>query len=174
MRRLGLTVTLVLVTIRAVTLMIQGAAAQTGPGGTKETGPGGAIRTSNPASTGAITSLPMSNPYCYQADPALNQCKVNVRYWQANDNGAGAILAYVTMSLDGKVRFRSSAFFENFVTYSYDMVPGGLAVACGTPKQAGMGAAYGSAYIVDVRAYDITGNWVLDDQLKVPCPAYAP
>jgi hypothetical protein len=122
----------------------------------------------------SITSLPMSNPYCAQPDPAVNQCAINVRYWQANDNGTGNVLAYVNFSLDGKLRYRSNAFFENFVTYSYDMIPGGIKVSCGLPNEGGFGALYGKGYTVDVKAYDVTNNWVLDDQLLVRCPAYNP
>ena len=85
-----------------------------------------------------ITSLPMSNPYCSQPDPSVNQCFVNVRYFQANDNGSGNVLAYVNLSIDGKLRYRSNAFFENFVAYSFDMIPGGIKVACGRRTRAGM------------------------------------
>jgi hypothetical protein len=135
---------------------------------------GDAKRITNNLAPETITSLPMSNPYCAQPDPSVNQCAVNVRYWQANDNGTGNVLAYVLLSLDGKLRFRSNAFFENFVTYSYDMVPGGIKVACGLPNEGGFGALYGKGYTLDVKAYDVTNNWVLDDQLQVKCPAYNP
>jgi len=135
---------------------------------------GGAVRMTNVDAPNAITSLPMSNPFCAQPDPALNQCSLNVRYFQANDNGAGNILAYVHLSVDGKLRFRSNAFFENFVTYSYDMVPGGIKVACGLPNEGGAGVLYGKTYTIDVKAFDVTNNWVLDDQLNVKCPAYNP
>jgi len=135
---------------------------------------GDARRIVNSAAPDAITSLPMSNPYCFQPDPAVNQCSINVRYWQANDNGTGNVLAYVNFSLDGKLRYRSNAFFENFVTYSYDMIPGGIKVTCGLPNEGGFGTLYGKAYTVDVKAFDTTNNWVLDDQLAVKCPAFNP
>jgi hypothetical protein len=135
---------------------------------------GDATRLVNSAAPNSITSLPMSNPFCSQPDPSVNQCAINVRYWQANDDGGGNVLAYVLFSVDGKLRFRSNAFFENFVTYSYDMIPGGIKVTCGLPNQGGYGALYGKAYTVDVKAYDVTNNWVLDDQLLVKCPAYNP
>ncbi len=135
---------------------------------------GDAQRSVNSTAPNAITSLPMSNPYCFQPDPTVNQCLLNVRYWQANDNGAGNVLAYVNFSLDGKLRYRSNAFFENFITYSYDMIPGGIKVTCGLPNEGGFGALYGKAYTADVKAYDTTNNWVLDDQLQVKCPAFNP
>lgn len=135
---------------------------------------GDARRILNSAAPNAITSLPMSNPFCSQPDPSVNQCMVNVRYWQANDNGTGNVLAYVLFSIDGKLRYRSNAFFENFITYSYDMIPGGIKVACGLPNEGGFGALYGKGYTVDVKAFDVTNNWVLDDQLQVKCPAFNP
>jgi len=135
---------------------------------------GDAIRSVNSAAPDAITSLPMSNPFCSQPDPAINQCLLNVRYWQANDDGAGTVLAYVNFLIDGKLRYRSNAFYENFVTYSYDMIPGGIKVACGLPNADGYGTLYGKGYTIDVKAYDVTNNWVLDDQLLVRCPAYNP
>ena len=104
---------------------------------------GDASRSVNPDAPNTITSLPMSNPFCSQPDPSVNQCSVNVRYWQANDNGTGNVLAYVLFSIDGKLRYRSNAFFENFVTYSYDMIPGGIKVTCGLPNEGGFGALYG-------------------------------
>jgi hypothetical protein len=135
---------------------------------------GDARRIVNSAVPNSITSLPMSNPFCSQPDPAVNQCFINVRYWQANDNGTGNTLAYVNLSIDNKLRYRSNAFFENFVTYSYDMIPGGIKVACGLPNSGGFGTLYGAGYTVDLKAYDTTNTWVLDDQLQVKCPAYNP
>jgi hypothetical protein len=107
---------------------------------------GDAKRIVNSAAPDTITSLPMSNPYCFQPD----------------------------FSIDGKLRYRSNAFFENYVTYSYDMIPGGIKVTCGLPNEGGFGALYGKGYTVDVKAYDVTNAWVLDDQLLVKCPAYNP
>lgn len=117
---------------------------------------GDAKRVVNSSAPNTITSLPMSNPFCAQPDPSVNQCSVNVRYWQANDNGTGNVLGYVLFSIDGKLRYRSNAFFENFVTYSFDMIPGGIKVACGQPNEGGFGALYGKGYTVDVKAYDVT------------------
>ena len=135
---------------------------------------GDASRVFNSDSPNNIISLPMSNPYCYQADPSVNYCTINVRYWQANDDGAGNVLAYVLLSIDNKLSYRSNAFFESFITYSYDMIPGGIKVTCGAPNEGGFGALYGKGYTVDVKAYDVTDQWVLDDQLLVKCPAYNP
>ncbi len=42
---------------------------------------GDASRSVNSAAPDTITSLPMSKPYCYQPNPAVDQCVVNVRYW---------------------------------------------------------------------------------------------
>ena len=177
MRKLILLGILSVVLIGGLVILEKGVSAQN-PGPTpapKLETLGDAIRltSSNPAPN-AITSLPMSNPFCAQPDPSVNQCILNVRYFQANDNGTGNVLAYVNLSIDGKLRFRSNAFFENFVTYSYDMVPGGIKMACGLPNEGGAGVLYGKTYTIDVKAYDVTNAWVLDDQLNVKCPAYNP
>ena len=78
------------------------------------------------------------------------------------------------VSIDGKLRYRSNTFFENFVSYSYDMIPGGIKVTCGLPNEGGFGTLYGKGYNVDIRAFDVTDNWVLDDQIVVRCPAFNP
>ena len=135
---------------------------------------GDASRTINPSAPNVITSLPMSNPYCAQPDPSVNQCAINIRYWQANDNGTGNTLSYVLLTIDGKLRFRSNTFFENFITYSFDMIPNGIKVACGLPNAGGLGALYGNGYLIDVKAYDATNTWVLEDQQQVKCPAFNP
>ena len=135
---------------------------------------GDASRVLNSDSPNTIVSLPMSNPFCSQPNPSVNQCAINVRYWQANDNGVGNTLAYVLFSIDNKLSYRSNVFFENSITYSYDMIPGGITVACGLPNEGGFGALYGKAYTVDIKAYDNTDQWVLDDQMQVKCPAYNP
>ena len=138
-----------------------------------DTSPTGASRTVSP---NAITSLPMSNPYCYQPDPALDACYVNVRYFQANDDVTGAILAYVKVLIDGRLVAKISAFFENFVTFDYSMVNGtGFRVPCGLSGASGSpDPAIGKIYTLDVRAYDVTNNWVLADQMNVGCPAFLP
>ncbi len=176
MRKLFLLGSLVVLVLGGLALFEQRVSAQ---GTTPTSAPqtevrGDARRIVNSAAPNAISSLPMSNPYCFQPDPAVNQCSLNVRYWQANDNGTGNVLAYVNFSLDGKLRYRSNVFFENFVTYSYDMIPGGIKVTCGLPNEGGFGTLYGKAYTVDVKAFDTTNNWVLDDQLAVKCPAFNP
>jgi hypothetical protein len=176
MRKSVLAVIFSLLILGALVLVGQRVSAQTtAPVTTPQTESiGGATRSVNGLAPNAITSLPMSNPFCSQPDPSVNQCYVNVRYWQASDDGTGSILAYVEVSLDGKLRFRSNAFFENFITYSYDMIPGGIKVACGAPNAGGFGTQYGLGYTIDVRAFNVTNAWVLDDQLQIKCPAFNP
>jgi len=121
-----------------------------------------------------ITSLPMSNPYCYQPDPNANQCYINIRYWQANDNGVGNTLSYALVTIDGKLRYRASTFFESSIYYNYDMIPGGMKVACGLPNEGGYGNLYGKGYTVGLGAYDYTENWQILNSSLVKCPAFNP
>jgi len=135
---------------------------------------GDASRSVNEQVPNTITSLPMSNPYCYQPDPTANTCYLNVRYWQATDNGSGNTLSYVLLSVDGKLRYRASTFFESSIYYSYDMVPGGIKVTCGLPNEGGYGSLYGKGYQLQLQAFDYTDNWQLADYMTVKCPAFNP
>jgi hypothetical protein len=138
-----------------------------------EAGPNGARRTISP---NAITALPMSNPYCFQPDPAFDACYVNVRYFAATDNGVGNILAYVKVAIDGRLVAKLGAFFENAIYFDHSMIHGpGFRVPCGLSGASGSpDPDVGKVYTVDVKAFDVTNNWVLDDQYPVGCPAYHP
>ncbi len=56
------------------------------PGPQSESVPSG-TRTNSPQ---ALTSKLLSNPYCYQPNPSVDQCFINIRYYQATDNGTSA------------------------------------------------------------------------------------
>jgi hypothetical protein len=126
-------------------------------------------------STNALTGFTMSNPYCYQPDPQLNQCSINFRYIQATDNQTSApYLSWLAVTISSKVRLSLSAFFEGTITYSYDMTPGGLKVPCGSPNAGGAGTAYGNVYAVTVQPLDSTRNPMSTDTASITCPAYSP
>ena len=56
---------------------------------TPQAGPAGSIN-QDPSSPDALTSFKVSNPYCYQPDPAADQCYINFRSIQATDNQSSA------------------------------------------------------------------------------------
>lgn len=123
----------------------------------------------------AIISHVVSNPYCVQTDPTVNQCSINIRYFQMTQDGTTSpFMAYAMISVDGKARYRSTVFFENTISYTYDMVPGGLKVACGTPNESGNGAAFGKSYQLIVAPYDINNMSLGTNIAPVLCPAYVP
>jgi hypothetical protein len=123
----------------------------------------------------ALTSMVFSNPYCYQPDPTVNKCFINIRYYQASDDGVSApYMLGVNISINGKLRARENLFFENNIYYSYDMIPNGLQVTCGSPNSGGAGAAYGAVYSVNVEPMDTTGVSMGYDHASLACPAYAP
>jgi hypothetical protein len=173
MRRLNLIAVLVVLMLSG--LVIQRAEAQTGgPPTAPAPGQSGNQRGVG-ASPKALTSFALSNPYCYQPDPAVNLCRLNVRYWQATDNGTTSpFLSAVHMSVDNKLRFRATAFFENSISYDYSFVPGGFQVPCGTPNQGGAGNAYGLVYSLMVEPIDTSDASMSTDVASVRCPAFAP
>ncbi len=134
-----------------------------GPAGTRVNGPE------------ALTYKLLSNPYCYQPNPSVDQCFINIRYYQATDNGTSApFMLSAKISINDKARAIENLFFENNVYYSYDMTPGGFQVPCGAPNAGGGGTDYGNVYLVKVEPIDSTGTGMGYDQASLFCPAYAP
>ena len=123
----------------------------------------------------SLTNFTISNPYCYQPDPSLNKCNINFRYIQAVDNQSSApFMDWLSITISGKTRFNATAFFEGVITYTYDMLPNGIQVACGTPGAGGAGMAFGNVYSVVVTPLDSSRNAMSTDTAVVTCPAYAP
>jgi hypothetical protein len=139
-----------------------------------QAGPAGSI-SPNPDSPDALTSFTVSNPYCYQPNPNANQCYINFRFIQANDNQSAApYMTWLTIGISGKNRFSATAFFEGTITYTYDMVPNGLRVPCGAPNAGGAGDQYGFVYGVTITPLDTSRNTMSTDIANATCPAYAP
>ncbi len=143
------------------------AAGSSGP----QTGPAGSI----PELPSSLQSFTVNNPYCYQPDPSLNQCYINIRWMQGVDNNTSApYMLYLSISISSKVRYMGTAFFENAINYSYDMAPGGFKVPCGGPNASGLGAAYGFAYSVVMSPLDSSRSPMMTDTASTVCPAFAP
>jgi hypothetical protein len=165
---------LVLLLAGAIVLANQRASAQTPlPTPVPLTGPGGTR--AEPLAPSSLTSFVISNPYCYQPDPAVDQCAINFRFVQANDNQSYApYMTWLAFTISGKKRYNATAFFEGTITYSYDMVPNGLKVPCGPPNAGGAGYQYGYVYGVTVQPLDISRNPMSTDIANVTCPAFSP
>jgi hypothetical protein len=128
-----------------------------------------------PSNPDALTSFTVSNPYCYQPNPAVDQCSINFRYIQAVDNQTNApYMTWLAITISSKKRFNATAFFEGTITYSYDMVPDGLSVPCGDPNAGGAGDDYGNVYGVVIQPLDSSRNPMSTDIANVTCPAFAP
>ena len=139
-----------------------------------QSGPAGSI-SSDPGSPDALTSFTVSNPYCYQPDPAADRCYVNFRYIQATDNQSSApYMTWLIFKISGKVRYSATAFFEGTITYSYNMAPEGIQVPCGAPNAGGAGDAFGNVFGVSIQPLDSSRNPMSTDIANVTCPAYAP
>lgn len=125
--------------------------------------------------TNALTSFNVSNPYCYQPDPQLDQCAINFRYIQAVDNQSSApYMTWLAVTISGKKRLSMTAFFEGAITYTYDLAPAGLKVPCGAPNAGGAGAAFGNVYGVTIQPLDSSRNPMSTDIANVTCPAFSP
>lgn len=129
----------------------------------------------NVVSPDALTSFTVSNPFCYQPDPAVNDCRINVRYVQTNDNQSSApYMTWLAFTIDGKKRYNATAFFEGVIYYSYDMVPDGIKVPCGAPNAGGAGTQYGNVYGLTIQPLDSSRSPMSTDIANVTCPAFAP
>ena len=127
------------------------------------------------SSPDALTSFTVSNPYCYQPDPAADQCYINLRSVQATGNQSSApYLTWLTVSISDTTRFSATNFFESTILYTYDMVPGGFKVSCGAPNAGGAGDQYGNVYHVKITPLDSNRTAMNTDTANVTCPAYAP
>jgi hypothetical protein len=83
-------------------------------------------------------------------------------------------LTWLVINISGKTRYSATAFFEGNITYTYDMIPGGLKVPCGAPNAGGAGNPYGFVYAVTVNPLDSSRTSMSTDTANVTCPAYAP
>lgn len=145
--------------------------------GVEEIGPGGSRLSlpGQPSGPNALSSKLLSNPYCYQPSPTQDRCLINIRYYQASDNGTTPpFMLGVNISINGKLRVRENLFFEDYIYFSNDLIPGGLEVPCGAPNAGGAGAAYGNQYLVKVEPMDSSGLGMGFDQASLSCPAFAP
>ncbi len=123
----------------------------------------------------ALTYKVLSNPYCYQPDPQVNQCVINIRYAQITDDQLTApYMVRWVVSINAQARLVENLFFEGTVYYSYDMAPTGLKVPCGSPNAGGVGTQYGNVYIVKAEPIDSTGTGMGYDQASLYCPAFSP
>lgn len=172
--------TMLLIALLMITLIFSWNAAQAQKG---ETPPSpqsetldGNTRSLDSVSPQALTGFIItSNPYCYQPDVSRNECIINFRYTQANDDGTNApLLKYLKYSIDGKMRYYSGKFFENSITYDYSMVPQGFKVPCGLPNESGLGNDFGKSYAIVIQAIGNTDTQLGANFFSVACPAYVP
>jgi hypothetical protein len=179
MRNILIPSILAVLLIGVVVLTRQQAAAQSGPVSTPDaqlapqTGAAGDIQ--SPLAADALSSFTVSNPYCYQQNPAIDECSINFRYIQTVDNQTSApYMTWLAITISGKKRYNATAFFEGVISYSYDMIPGGIKVPCGLPNAGGAGNAFGNVYGVTIQPLDSSRNPMSTDIANVTCPAFAP
>jgi hypothetical protein len=123
----------------------------------------------------ALTSFTVSNPYCYQPNPSVDLCSINVRYIQVVDNQSSPpYMTWLAISISQKSLLNTTAFFEGTIYYSYDMVPDGFTVPCGEPNAGGAGDRYGYVYSLTIQPLDTNRDPMSTDIANITCPAYVP
>jgi hypothetical protein len=127
------------------------------------------------SSPDALTSFTVSNPYCYQPKPAVDECSINVRYIQATDNQSAApYMTWLAIRISQRSLLNATAFFEGTIYYYYNMVPDGFVVPCGAPNAGGAGDTFGYVYVLTIQPLDSSRNPMATDMANVTCPAYTP
>ena len=140
------------------------------PQNSASSGPQGSL-----SSPGALVSFTVSNPYCYQPNPSVDACSINVRSIQAvGDQVSAPYMTWLAISISGKSLLNTTAFFEDTITYAYNMVPDGLIVPCGAPNAGGAGDKYGYVYGLTIQPLDSNRNPMATDIANITCPAYTP
>jgi hypothetical protein len=175
MRKFFMAVVLAFVLITGLVLARQRSAGQAAPDPQQPPQAGSAGEIQSPDVPDALTSFNVSNPYCYQPDPSVDQCSINFRFIQTVDNQTSApFMTWLAITISGKKRYNATAFFEGVITYSYDMMPGGMKVPCGAPNAGGAGTAFGNVYGVTIQPLDSSRNPMSTDIANVTCPAFNP
>lgn len=128
---------------------------------------GAALALYGVAAESATLSLNVSNPYCAASQPEVNRCSINIRSVSAVASDTS--FSRIEIAIDGKVRLVETGFFETSAYFNRNMVPDGLAVACGFDGQGGA-AGFGLVHAVKISA-SLYGSSPLVDIANATCPA---
>jgi len=123
---------------------------------------------SDASSIGFIES---PTPYCFQPDPALDECYLN---WASmHVEAAPASMEAMTVTLDavGPVA-RYQGYFQDTISISHQMHDKGFQVPCGAPGAGGR-AQLGNAYDWTIQAEDSDGL-VSTNNGTTYCPPFIP
>jgi hypothetical protein len=120
------------------------------------------------AATLQSVTLYVSNPSCTQPQPATGACYINLRYFYAVSTDPN--FNHIEITVDGKVRFRMTGFFETSAYMVGQMLGKGLLVTCGLPGESGV-AGFGHVYSVGLSAF-VNGSSPITDFANVTCPSF--
>src|SRR5512140_457320 len=113
-------------------------------------------------------SASLSNPACVQALPASGVCRIE--FGSLSATGSDPSFSRVEILINGKLRVWMGGVFESTAYLSERMLPGGLAVTCGSPNAGGK-PGFGKSYLLTANAYMVDGT-TASDSMTVFCPAY--
>ena len=113
-------------------------------------------------------SASLSNPACVEALPASGVCRIE--FGSITASGSDPSFSRLEILINGKLRVYMGGFFESTATLSQRMLPGGLAVACGSPNAGGK-PGFGNSYVLTANAFMADGTSA-SDSMTVYCPAY--
>jgi hypothetical protein len=116
----------------------------------------------------STVSIQMSDPTCDQVLSTNGACSIQID--SLTVFGSGPALSRVELLLNGKLRVYMDGFFESSAYLAHQMMPGGLAVACGRPNDGGL-ANYGKSYSITANAYMADGSSATDSA-TIYCPAF--
>lgn len=117
-----------------------------------------------------INTYTTQTAYCYQPNPAKNECFIN---WYSNYvDAAPDNMRLITTTISSKIVARYGGFFQSNIYTNYAMAGQGYLVECGALGSGGK-PTLGKGYSWGVTALDATGTWI-GHYGTVYCPAYMP
>ncbi len=118
-----------------------------------------------------ISFIDSPTPFCYQPDPAQNDCYINWYYLSVNSAPASYMIT-MTVNLDNRNVAHIQGFFQNSMYVPHTMNERGFRVECGALGSGGK-PNLGKGYNFMIQARDSNGLGSTNSG-KVFCPAHIP
>jgi hypothetical protein len=115
----------------------------------------------------STVSITMNNPSC-GALPQPGMCLIKIANLIAS--GSDQSFSRVEVLVNGKLLVYMAGFFESTAYLASQMLPGGMAVACGSSNASGK-PDFGRSYLLAANAYMADGT-SSSDSMTIYCPAY--
>ncbi len=124
-----------------------------------------------PDAVEVLSNFTTNTPYCYQPDPAKDECFIN--WYSIYADSAPDNIRTITTTLTSKGIMASyKGFFQTSMYISYNMAGQGYRVECGALGSGGV-PTLGKSYAWNIKVEDATGYWISHSG-TIYCPAYTP